>query len=162
MTPPRVIVPFAPGRLQPLVEPVLRADGWRPELRPLNDAEAYSRLMRQIWAAGETTVIIEQDVLPWPGAIRELLECPCCWGSNSYLYQGGIGISHMLGCAKLSAELIRRLPGLWDSPVDWSLIDQHLFRAAQAVHLEPHLHRPPVLHINPRELGAGAARLEDG
>jgi hypothetical protein len=60
--------------------------------------------------------------------------------------------AHMLGCAKLGEGLMRELPGIWDAPGHWSELDQRLFFAARDAGIEPHLHRPPVIHLNPRDL----------
>lgn len=148
----RVIVPYV--QLHELVRPVLRSQGYSPEYRPLSDDDGYRRLLRRVWQAGESVVIVEQDILPWPGAIDELIGCPGGWCTYSYRKHGGIGIAHMLGCAKLSSSLMDALPGLWDAPEHWSKLDQRLFFAARGAGIEPHLHRPAVLHLNARELSA--------
>jgi hypothetical protein len=45
------------------------------------------------------------------------------------------------------------LPAVWDTAgVHWSKLDGHLFHAARDAGQEPHLHRPPVIHLNPREM----------
>lgn len=138
----------------PVVVDVLQSQGlWKiVDRRLLIGDDGYRQMMRQLWEAGETFINIEHDIIPWPGAIEELWGCPCEWGTYSYRYHGGIGIAHMLGLAKITDKLIKRLPDLWDEPAHWSQLDQKLFFAAREIGQEPHLHRPPVIHLNPKEL----------
>lgn len=150
---PKVIVPFT--NLQPLAARLLGTYGLNPRFVPVHGDGAYRLLMREIWEEGDTVIIIEHDILPWPGAIEELLLCQCVWGGYTYQTNGGLGVSHMLGCAKLDQDLIAHTPGLWDEPAHWSQLDQRLLFAARSKGIEPHLHRPPVIHINPRELNDG-------
>lgn len=147
-----VIVPYVD--MHPLTRMVLKADGIIPISYGLRDRLAYSELLRIYWKRKKTFFIVEQDILPWPRALHELADCQCHWGTYSYKINGGIGVSHMLGCCKITDRLIAATPGIWDSPVHWSVCDQHLARAAMAVGQEPHLHRPAVLHMNHREIGA--------
>lgn len=143
----KVVVPYAPGKLHPVTKDVLLSYCLPVEFEKLTDDYAYSRLLKHLWDEGETVVIVEQDIVPWPGAVEELCCCVGLWCTHTYYHSGGIGVSHMLGCAKLSAELIQSLPGLWDEPVHWSTCDQHLFYCARGIRQEPHLHRPPVIHL---------------
>lgn len=146
----RVVVPYV--QLHPLVAPILRSQGHRPDCFELSGDDAYRQLLKWLWEVGESVIIVEQDILPWPGALDELAGCPCRWGTYSYREHGGVGIAHMLGCAKLTGALMAAVPQVWDEPGHWSGLDQRLFFAARAVGIEPHLHRPPVLHLNAREL----------
>lgn len=144
----KLIVPYVEGRLHPLVLPVLRSDGLQPQAERLLDDYDYGRLMARLWREFQTVFVVEQDILPWPGALRELQQCSCEWGTYSYHYFGGIGISHMLGCCKLTDRLMSRLPQLWDWGCHWAYVDRRLFSEARAAGIEPHLHRPPVIHLS--------------
>jgi hypothetical protein len=143
---PQVVVPYL--NLHPVTREVL--DGYELDLEyvQVDDSYGYHALMRRLWAKGETVVIVEQDVCPWPGAIEELWQCPAAWCSYSYRMHGGIGIAHALGCTKLSDRLMRAIPDVWDEPAMWNVLDQVLFFAARDEGLEPHLHRPPVVHLS--------------
>jgi hypothetical protein len=146
-----VVVPFV--ALQPVVKSVLESYKLPfIDYVHLPDDDAYRRLLQRIWHSAQETIIVEHDILPWPGALEELSMCPCRWGTYSYRTLGGTGIAHMLGCAKLGEGLMRELPGIWDAPGHWSELDQRLFFAARDAGIEPHLHRPPVIHLNPRDL----------
>src|SRR5688572_21038894 len=117
-----VVVPYR--NLHPVTRDVLESYQLPVRYVELNDDDGYRQLLKRIWQEGETVVLVEHDVVPWPGAIEELFACPCLWGSYSYRINGGIGIHHGLGCTKISGALMRMLPGLWDQRWHWSLVDQ--------------------------------------
>lgn len=145
---PRVIVPYS--SLHPVVKQVL--DKYALDIRyvQMEGLYAYHGLLKELWSKLEPFVIVEQDVLPWPGAIEELWQCSGDWCTYSYRMHGGIGIAHALGCAKLSARLMASLPNVWDEQIAWNTLDQVLFFAARNAGIEPHMHRPPVIHLSER------------
>lgn len=140
-----MLVPYA--TLHPTTEQVMKASGLAVEFVHMPDDDAYRRELRERWAIGQTFVIVEQDIVPWPGAIEELHSCMGLWCACAYKLFGGYGIFHSFGCAKFSAELIAKLPSVWDEPCHWSLLDQRFVFAAQAIGETPHSHRPPVIHL---------------
>lgn len=150
----KVVVPYAPGKLNSYVPRVLKSYGHDPELVLLRGKYSYGKLLKRLWEEGETVVIVEQDILPWWGAVEELHNCIGFWCTCSYPYGGAPGLYHMLGCTKLSDELMARLPGLWDEPIEWGLCDGHLLHRAREIELDPHPHRPPVVHLSEQELAA--------
>lgn len=147
----KLVVPYAPGRLNEYVPAVLSSYGHSPQFVELHGDHGYSDLLKTLWAEGETFVLVEQDVLPWPGAVEELHNCVGLWCSCSYIHNGAHGLYHMLGCTKVSARLIGMLPHVWDKPVHWTRCDTHLYHEARALGQDPHPHRPPVVHLHPRE-----------
>jgi hypothetical protein len=151
----RVIVPFA-GELNPVVRDVLE-DQAIVDFRRLTSDFDYHNLLRSIWIIREPVILIEHDVLPWPGALAELAQCSCAWGANSYKLHGGIGIYHGFGCTKLTPELMAAVPDIWEcDPIHWSLLDQRLWFAAREKGYEPHPHRPPVIHLSKKHVGPRA------
>jgi hypothetical protein len=147
---PRVVVPYTES-MHPLVTQLLQRYGIKADYQRVDGDDGYRLLMQQLWKDGQTVIVIEHDIIPWPGAIEELLLCQCHWGTYSYHINGGVGVSHMLGCAKLTAEVMEALPNVWSEWTHWSMVDRKLFFAAQGIGLEPHLHRPAVIHL--RDLG---------
>lgn len=147
----KVVVPYTslkqPTRL------VLKQ--YKPEYVDVSGPDAYRRLLQRIWTEGETTIIVEHDVVPWPGALDELWQCPCAWGAYSYHMHGGLGIYHGLGCTKIGAELIARTPTVWHPPHPWNVLDQMLLFASRGTGLEPHHHRPAVTHLNAKHYPKG-------
>lgn len=150
-----VVVPFVPGRLHPVTAAVLRSytDVNVMWVNVGDDDDAYRRLLKRIWGERQTVVIVEQDVVPWPGAIDELHHCMGEWCSCAYRIHGGYGVYHHLGCTKLSAALMQKLPDIWDQPRHWASCDVHLRWQADQIAVLPHPHRPPVIHLSPQEIG---------
>ena len=149
MTTPRVkiVVPYT--HVHPLVERKLYDYGFDPEFVPMIDEFSYWRLLRQIWREREPVVIVEHDVLPWPGAIEEMCACPAHWCSFTYEINGGYGIHHAFGCTKITAALMEATPKVWDEVADreWHALDAQLCYAALKAGQIPHPHRPAVIHL---------------
>jgi hypothetical protein len=141
----KVICPHT--TLHPVTKMVLDSYNLGVQYVPLYGTDGYRQLLQQLWQEQEDVVIIEHDIVPWPGCIEELYNCPGEWCTNSYHWQGKVGLYHMLGCTKISVALMRSLPDVWAQPGDWSLCDRRLFFAAQALGKDPHQHRPPVIHL---------------
>jgi len=143
---PRVVVPFT--NLHPVTKQVLDNYGLNVEYVHLEGDDGYRQLMKRLWNERKDVVIVEHDIVPWPGAIEELVACPCTWGTYSYELLGGIGVTHGFGCAKLTRSLMDCVPDVWDAPLKWDILDQKLFFTARTLGIEPHLHRPPVVHLS--------------
>lgn len=147
----RVIVPFA-GELNPVVRDVLEDQVVVDFIRLRTDFD-YHLLLQGLWMIGNPVIIVEHDVLPWPGALTELEQCSCAWGANSYKLHGGIGIYHGFGCTKLTPKLMEAIPDIWEcDPIHWSQLDQRLWFAAREKGFEPHPHRPPVIHLSKKHV----------
>lgn len=144
----KIVVPYT--TLDPATELVLSSHG-DVTFERLDAFFTYIELLRELWQERQPVVIVEHDIVPWPGALEELWACPGRWCSYSYRLLGGVGIFHGFGCTKLTGELMQATPTVWDEPGEWHTLDARLFHAAREVGLEPHPHRPPVVHLNPRE-----------
>lgn len=143
-----VVVPYV--TLPPLLPRLLQSYGIKPRLVNVGgDNQAYWALLRSLWEATETSVVVEHDILPWPGAIEELLACPAEWCANSY-NQRGIGIYHSFGCVKFSRELMVRTSGIWDEVQNrhWASLDSQFEFLTYQRGIRPHHHRPPVIHLH--------------
>lgn len=140
-----IVVPYT--RRRPEQEWLLRK--YEPEYVDVSKStEAYWNLLNDLWGKQETVIIVEHDILPWPGALEELMDCPGLWCAYSY-DQKGIGIFHSFGCVKFSSELMKLLPDIWNGmDRHWSKVDQQFewktFQAGQ----RPHAHRPAVIHLH--------------
>jgi hypothetical protein len=142
-----IIIPHV--QLHPLLPQLLSRYGHAPTYIDVSaSSDAYWNLLNDLWQKGETFILVEHDILPWPGALEELWQCPGLWCANSY-DQRGIGIYHSFGCTKFSAELIRRLPDVWSRiGHHWSRLDSEFEWQACQAGLRPHPHRPPVIHLH--------------
>jgi hypothetical protein len=144
----KLVVPYS--NLHPVTRQVIESYKLGAQFVALGGPLEYGRLLRWLWQEEETVVIVEHDIVPWPGAVEELYNCMGMWCSCSYLYAGGYGLYHGLGCTKISGNLMRALPHLWDGDLEWFSLDQRLLFAARTIGYEPHPHRPPVIHLGAR------------
>lgn len=103
---------------------------------------AYSELVRDLWAEGEPFIIVEHDILPWPGALEELWECDCAWGAFSYLVCNQYRT--YIGCMKFDPS---RLGPVTVPITPWYQLDRRLIREVLRAGTY-HPHGPPVIHLN--------------
>jgi hypothetical protein len=153
----RAFTAHTAGGLYPLTRHVLRDAhcSWEPVL--MRSDTDYPDYFAQRWREGEGFVNCEQDVVPWPGAVEELMHCPENWCGNAYqagqVYTGG---RCYFGLVKFSSSFIAATPGIWepegwDDPVrprDWRHCDARLSVYAAQYGLAIHQHFPAVTHAN--------------
>ena len=149
---PKVIVPYANDEKDPMVHQAMRLNfqmqGIEPRMEKmygtLDEEFAYDRLFRRLWAEAEPFVIVEHDILPWPGAIDGLLACREEWCGHQYYVHGQL--RSYLGCVKFDPVKIGPIP-LPDEPVLWSDLDLTIIRALSQRGHTGHLHGPAVVHL---------------
>lgn len=123
----------------------------------------YQEHLKECWERGEGFVMLEHDVVPWPGAVQDLLECPWPWCFFGYL--AGIDFvengAAPFGLVRFTAEFIAATPDVWTQmrsryegcPDPWRMCDIHLGDYMRGRGLfRPHQHTPAVLNANPRVL----------
>lgn len=102
---------------------------------------------------GEPLLILGPDMLPWPGALEELVNCSSDWCGFGYPDLDAIWWG--LGCAKFSHALMHDFP---DAVLDvakepstplhpschWCTLDENLQRSLRRYGLEMHRHGPPI------------------
>jgi predicted O-methyltransferase YrrM len=123
---------------------------------------SYHAAVAARWAAGDSFITLEQDIVPHDGALRELAACPEPWCAFAYEYPP-FGQYAGMGCAKFSRELIARFPNAlaeiaaWSDeqhpPKHWCRVDGWLKKyllergATQHIHgVVRHLHRGYPAH----------------
>lgn len=105
----RVIVPVA-GNVDSRVVDALEESEWDYEPHDVSGSDrAYYDLLAELWAARETVVIVEHDIIVNPRSILELAYCQCDWCAFPYQYMS-IPAYYGLGCVKFGANLMRRQP----------------------------------------------------
>lgn len=77
---------------------------------------AYYELLARCWAERETFVVLEQDKIPAPGALRELHDCPEPWCTYPVpmAHNGQPCEFVSLSCTKFAAELMDDWPELME------------------------------------------------
>jgi hypothetical protein len=133
---------------------VLADYGLLPRYEHLPLEESYWSLLCGLWLEQQSFIIVEHDIVPWPGAIEEIWNCPLPWCAFSYHrhvseLRRGVGDYHGFGCVKFSAELMKRLPEVWTKCErrHWSKLDTHFEHFTYVAGIRPHHHRPPVIHL---------------
>ena len=149
--PHRIVVP-ALSHGEP-AEQALRMENLLPEVHLVaGDDFAYGRLLKRCWHDGATYcvsfAVVEHDVVPWPGALQKLWECPEPYCGYCYLLGRG-QIGGALGCVRFAGDFLRANPGAadeWDR-VPWYALDGHIATTMRRLGLDDyHIHEPPVGH----------------
>lgn len=115
----RVLVPYVDGGLKPETLAAVRNSGLPFEAIVLEDDSAYHELIARAWAEAKTFIVVEQDIVPHPGALAELLLCPEPWCAFGYEYPP-FGLYAGMGCAKFATELLVVLPTAMEETAGWS------------------------------------------
>jgi hypothetical protein len=158
----RIVVPYTPGKLRP--ETVAALKGFDVDYVGVGDRDdAYYELLRELWEAGKSFAIIEQDIVPRSWQLDELLGCFYPWCGAYYEYEGS-GLTGGLGFTQFSSELLARLPGAMRASgefVDrehprrhWCSVDDRLNQVLLACGLLTHVHGV-VRHLNPQRSSHG-------
>ena len=142
-----VIVPYA--KLNEWLPLCLSVENVEAQYVRMVDDGHYWRLLKELWGKGDGFILVEQYIIPWPGAIRELCDCPEPYCAFPYrLTPGPGGIGYSLGCTKFGTLLIRKYPDAMGKPCSWNTLDGYIKHALPW----PHLHIPPVVHLNTERL----------
>lgn len=144
-----VVVPYVSEMLHWATRVYLRKFEPTERVRLVDKANGYIKLMIRLWEEGNAFIIVEQDVVPWWGAIPQLKDCPEDWCAFGYedeeLGNGSAGF----GCIKFGEKLIKELPTVWQDKQDfrWRNIDTYFFGYAMERGWKVHQHYPSVIHL---------------
>lgn len=129
----------------------LRAEGIEHERAELGDGLGYWHLISRHWRKGEGFVLLEHDVVPWPGAVALLAECPEDWCVHEYPYSEPPELIWALGAWKVSAAFTaaHSLP----TRVRWDGLDHYARGVLRDDAGPPHVHRPPFAHARLKDRG---------
>lgn len=83
MTSRHIVVPFVVGRLHPETRQWASDEGVVPHELPLAH-DAYWKALVGWWKRPGDLAVVEQDVVPAPGVVTEMLDCPHPWCSSPY------------------------------------------------------------------------------
>ena len=153
----KVVVPHTAGGLH---DRTLRAVSGEPNIEfvLLDDDEAYWRLWRELWAAAEDVIVVEQDIVPNPDSFQQFEECRELWCAHAYPYSV-FGLYAGTGCVRLRAELLASTPGLIDRvglrsddlhpAKHWCRLDAWMQNELHAAGHRMHRHEPAATHLDP-------------
>ncbi len=151
VNPPNIIVPYTDAKNPAFAAAKLNFEclALRPRYVDMNaelDAPyAYHRLIHSLWAEGKPFILVEHDILPWPGALEQLWECECAWGAFRYHVLGNLAA--YLGCVKFDPLKLGPCP-LPEEPMPWTKLDLHIVKTLTSRGERGHVHNPPVCHLN--------------
>jgi hypothetical protein len=168
----RLVIAFAAGKLRPEVRAVGEQVG--AEFADVGASDtAYSELVAKLWAAGESFLLLEHDVLPTPELLDEMWACESAWCAGfAWRYSGPVYPGETkpqypirqretaLFLSKFAADLLRRTPNVIGGVrVRWPMLDLALLPTLRQSGAEPHLHGP-VTHLHQQHPAWAAAMTE--
>ena len=110
--------------------------------------DAYYWLLQAFWHRQEGVIVVEQDIVPPPGAIDELRDCPELWCARPY--QVGINIDCWLGLTKFSPEIMAAVPDAFNrmERTTYDSLDGQLLPYLWQRGYHVHKHWPAVDHLH--------------
>lgn len=114
--------------------------------RPGHDYD-YADDLRRLWRASGELVIIEQDVVPPPGSIRALIECPEPWCSHPHWVLSQY-MTDSLGLTHFSQALRLRYP--WLADVALAPLDHRALTRLGWTNLDPDSNQATLERRGPR------------
>src|SRR2546430_9891304 len=98
-------------RLQTATEITLRIEEPQTKFIYVGHSEVdYYMMMLETWLTAETFIIVEHDIVIYPGALKSLWSCPC----EMCAYEAPNSVSSKgLGCLKYDKRLMQRFPNLF-------------------------------------------------
>lgn len=123
----------------------LLAEGVEHEEHVCEGPRGYGELVADAWRDGGF-VLVEHDVVPWVGAIRQLEECAGDW--CAFRYAKGGSTVRALGLVKFSDRLVRAHPDLGDvwRSVHWQALEASVLGSVSRV-VSVCKHGPPAGHV---------------
>ena len=112
----------------------------------------YGSLLTELWDAGEPFVLVEWDIVPWPGALDALEVCEQPWCGYPYPIVGEGSVIASLGCTKITP--VGSAPDALAS-TQWPIVDCAIGLRLADLHGEMHLHEPLVAHLATRHFEGG-------
>lgn len=149
---------YVPGGLRHETEQAL-TEHWKGgrqfvALQP-GDTSSYPNLIAGYWQLARGFAIVEQDIVIRADVYETFTGCPEPYCAYPYPWLTHIGPA--LGCTRFRAEFLTEFPDAMRKVqarnVSWRQTDIVLMRHILAGEYgqQPHVHLPPVEHLNPRK-----------
>lgn len=117
------------------------------------DPEAYWRLFRDYWGAGEPFAVVEHDIGVHASVLRQFEDCPEPWCAFPYqgpprLDGGDELLYRCLGCTRFGASLLADWPDFAAELPErtWGRLDAAINHSLRSSGYEVHIHWPAVHH----------------
>jgi hypothetical protein len=127
----------------------LVSDGIEPVMLETLGQHGYWTALAGLWEQREGFVLIEGDIVVFPGAVRDMVDCTGDWIARPYWINGEL--KPAFGCIKFSTALIERHPMLFlDLPEEhrnWMGLDMRVFEALEKAGEELTVRWPAVTHL---------------
>lgn len=130
----------------------------------MNDYHHYGRLLTEQWQSRRGFILVEHDIVPWPGALAQIDACreEFCgfeYPNGMMVEEPRSGWCASLGCVKFAPSLVQRIPygPEWQNR-GWDELDGAVFATLQG-EVELHVHQPPVAHAKARVLVSRRAEM---
>lgn len=117
-----------------------------------DDYQSYPKLLARLWKEQESFFIVEQDIVIRWDVSEGVLGCGCLYGAFPYPWLTDVGPA--LGCTWFYREFISQYPEVMETimrmNIAWNQLDVVLMRhlLVREHHQQPHVHVPPVEHLN--------------
>lgn len=113
----------------------------------LEKSVSYGVLFAGLWDAGEPFVLVEWDIVPWPGAIDRLAACEAGWCSHRYPLHlrpdGSANVALSFGIGKFRP--LGPAPEEWQT-TEWGALDGQVVPILHQRVGRVCVHEPPVAH----------------
>ncbi len=144
-----VTIPFGVGgSMLKAVQVALFHEQYPTDYKHMSQDDDYYELIKSLWSKVEPFIINEHDIIPWPGAIREIEDCDHPWCTFWYRSPAG-WLRNGLGLVKFNPQ---QLPNIFAEKFEethWGRLDMQIAKRLQAHGLEAHTHSPSVTNLNP-------------
>lgn len=154
----RTLTCYVPGGLREETVDALSAQSTRLHVTlvqiPKEDPYAYGHAIQKMWWAQEDFFIVEPDIVIRPDVADAALNCGCEYGCFPYAWLTDVGPA--LGCTWFKKSFLQKYPHAVDrivGAITWKQFDCVLMRhiLAREHGEQPHVHLPPVEHLNPEK-----------
>jgi hypothetical protein len=127
----------------------LLSDGIEPVMLETLGQHGYWTALAGLWEQREGFILIEGDIVVWPGAVQSMIDHPADWVARPYWINGEL--IPAFGCVKFSTQLIERHPMLMlDLPEEhrnWMGLDMRTYEALEAGGEKLEVLWPAVAHL---------------
>lgn len=149
-----IAVPFTSLR----AETVVALAGEKIRYAPMLTDTSYWELLRDLWGAGQSFILVEHDIVVNETTLDELKVCDHDWCAMPFPYRGEER-AYSLACTKFSKGIIARHPDLIEivgqmsdeahDPMHWCRLDMWLFMVLSELGEVRHEHEraTPVGHV---------------